>query len=101
MLVKPAAEGRIADRVHAVRNRNAGQDGTAIEHTGAIAVRLLGSVTYSSELQDSNAQEPMLVTPSGMLMPVRLLQFSKAETPMLVILFGISMLVSPMQSLNA
>ena len=39
----------------------------------------------------------MLVTPSGILMLLRLLQPRKAESPMLVTLFGIVMLVRLLQ----
>ena len=40
------------------------------------------------------APNPMLVTLSGMVMPVRLLQFRKAYSPMLVTLSGMVMLVN-------
>jgi len=43
----------------------------------------------------------MLVTLSGIVMLIRLVQFSNAHSPMFVIVSGIVMLVSLLQPLNA
>ena len=45
--------------------------------------------------QQENAQYSMLVTLSGIVMLVKLLQFSNADSPMLVTLSGIVMLIKP------
>ena len=50
-----------------------------------------------ARLQAEKAFLPMLVTPSGMVMLVRLLQPEKAYSPMLVTLLGIVMLVRLLQ----
>ena len=52
-------------------------------------------------LQLSNADSPMLVTLSGIVMMVKLLQSLNVLFPMLVTLFGIVMLVKLLQFLNA
>ena len=52
-------------------------------------------------LQPLNAQQPMLVTPSGIVTLVRPLQPSKVLPPMLVTPSGIVTLVRPLQPLNA
>jgi hypothetical protein len=56
-----------------------------------------GIVMLVRLLQSLKAAYPMLVTPSGIVMLVRLLQFQKALFPMLVTLLGIVMLVRRLQ----
>ena len=51
----------------------------------------------TSELQDSNAEFSIFVTPSGILMLVSELQLAKALSPIFVTLFGILILVSDLQ----
>ena len=48
-----------------------------------------------------NAPEPMLVTLSGIVMDVKLVQPENAEPPMLVTLSGIVTAVKPVQPTNA
>ena len=60
-----------------------------------------GSVMLSRDEQPRNAEDPMLVTLSGIVILVSFVQPSNAESPMLVTLSGIVILVSPVQSLNA
>ena len=52
-------------------------------------------------LQRENAESPMIVTLSGIVMLVKLLQSSNARNPIVVTLFGIVMLVKSLQNLNA
>ena len=52
-------------------------------------------------LQLSNAEEPMLVTLSGIVIPVKPEQALNAEEPMLVTLSGMLILVKPEQASNA
>ena len=66
-----------------------------------ILVTLSGIVMLVRLEQYRNAEEPMLVTLSGIVMLVRLEQFSNAEEPILVILSGIVMLVILEQLLKA
>ena len=54
-----------------------------------------------SLLQPLNADSPILVTLSGIVMLERLLQSENALSPMLVTLFGIVMLERLLQSENA
>ena len=51
--------------------------------------------------QLSNAESPMLVTLSGIIMLVKPVQPLNAKLPILATLSGISMLVNPVQPLNA
>ena len=51
----------------------------------------------TSELQDSNAEFSIFVTPSGILMLVSDSQFLKVLSPIFVTLFGILILVSDLQ----
>ena len=54
---------------------------------------LFPNETVASFTQEIKARLPMEVTPSGIVMLVRLEQLSKAKFPMEVTLFGIVMLV--------
>jgi len=54
-------------------------------------------VVYVKLLQPQNAEEPMLVTLSGIVILVKLLQPENAEEPMLVTLSGIVMLAKLLQ----
>ena len=64
-------------------------------------VTLSGIVMLVRLLQLKKVCSPMLVTPSGIVMLVRSLQSEKASSPMLVTPFGIVMLVSPVQPKKA
>ena len=57
------------------------------------------NVTVDRLAHSKKVRYPMLVTPSGIVMPVRLLQLRKAELPMLVSLLFVPkvMLVRPVQ----
>ena len=66
-----------------------------------MVVTLSGIVMLVRLLQRAKAQLPMVVTLSGIVMLVRLLQPAKAETPMLVTQSGIVMLVRLMQEEKA
>ena len=52
-------------------------------------------------MQDSNAEDPILVTLFGIIILVKLSQDSNAEYPILVTLFGISIFVKLVQDSNA
>ena len=58
-------------------------------------------VTLFRLLQLKNAQFPILVTLSGIVILVRLLQDSNAKRPMLVTLLGITMRIRLLQVWNA
>ena len=64
-------------------------------------VTLSGIVMIVSLVQSRKAYAPMLVTPSGIVIVVSLLQLENAEYPMLVTLSGIVMLVNPEHSEKA
>ena len=55
----------------------------------------------SSDEQPEKTEEPMLVTLFGIVMLVIPMQLRKAEEPMLVTLLGIVMLVKPLQPKKA
>ena len=59
------------------------------------------AVSKREALQPENAEDPMLVTLSGIAMLVSPLQPENAQSPMLVTLPGIVTLVSPLQPENA
>ena len=56
---------------------------------------VLLTLTIVKELQPEKADPPMLVTLSGMVMEVRLVQCSKASLPMVVTLLGMVTEVRP------
>ena len=60
-----------------------------------ILVTLSGILMLVKPVQLQNASSPILVTPFGMLMFVRLLQLRNACIPMLVMFSGRRMLVRP------
>ena len=66
-----------------------------------IVVTPFGIVMSVKLLQLENAYPPMVLTLSGMMMLVKLLHFSNAQYPILVTPFGMVILVISLQPLNA
>ena len=68
---------------------------------GRYGIARVGTVSFAREIHPLNADDPMLVTLSGMVTEVSPVHPENAEDPMLVTLSGMIREVSPEQLRNA